>query len=208
MRQATDITIRKRGEVATEEILSVVRRIISLLSIPLVGVMIWMLVQQVRRESRLKLSTPVVGLVMAPLTLLVNIIFLHQAFSVFIGPALLILGLGFGLAWGQTARLYTRQNALMCKRSVMHLVFWGISYGLTQLLATFTTAVWVTGGLAAMFFSTGSTLGTNLNLLVRMLRERPALEYAEAENTRECPHCKNQTSVEKPFCTQCGKPLA
>ena len=37
-----------------------------------------------------------------------------------------------------------------------------------------------TTGLAAMLFSTGSTLGTNLHLLVRQLQMRPALALAGA----------------------------
>jgi hypothetical protein len=158
-----------------QEILAIVGRVFSLLSIPLLGFTLWGLIKQVRKEQRIKLSTPVVGLVMAPVTLLINIIFLHRAFSACLGPALLIFGLGFGLAWGQTAKLYAKGDALVCKRSILHLIFWGISYAVTQILSTFAPAMYVAGGLATMFFSTGSTLGTNFNLLVRQLRMRPQL---------------------------------
>ena len=150
-------------------------RIIGLLSIPLTGLTLWGLIRQVRKEQRVKLSTPVVGLVMAPISLLINVLFLRQAFSAFLGPALLIFGLGLGLAWGQTTRLYAKGGMLVGKRSTLHLVFWGISYAITQILATVAPAMWVGGGLAAMFFSTGSALGTNLNLLVRQLRMRSSL---------------------------------
>jgi hypothetical protein len=112
---------------------------------------------------------------MAPVTLLINIIFLRQAFRAYLGPALLILGLALGLAWGQATRLYAKGKTLVAKRSIMHLVCWAISYALTQILATIAPASIVAGGLAAMFFSTGSTLGTNLNLIVRQLQMRPAL---------------------------------
>jgi hypothetical protein len=75
----------------------------------------------------------------------------------------------------------------------MHLVFWGISYAITQVLATFAPAFLVAGGLATMFFSAGSTLGTNLNLLVRQLQMQPALALAgppaaPPETTRAVPH--------------------
>jgi len=154
---------------------AMVGRVLSLLSIPMMGLTLWGLIRQVRKEQRFKLSTPMVGLVMAPVTLLINVLFLHRALSTCLGPALLILGLGFGLAWGQTTRLYPKGGALIGKRSALHLLFWGISYAITQTLASFAPAAWVAGGLAAMFFSTGSTLGTNLNLLVRQLRMRSSL---------------------------------
>lgn len=150
-------------------------RILSLLSIPLMGLTIWGLIRQVRKEQPLRLSTPIFGLAMAPLALLVNVLLLRQTFSVYLGPAVLVLGLGFGLAWGQTTRLYASEGALVAKRSVLHLLFWGVSYAITQLLSTFTKTVWVAGGLATMFFSTGSSLGTNLNLLVRQVRARSRL---------------------------------
>jgi hypothetical protein len=40
-------------------------------------------------------------------------------------------------------------------------------------------AIIVAGGLATMFFSTGSTLGTNFNLVIRQLRMRPKLNVAK-----------------------------
>jgi hypothetical protein len=151
---------------------AILARVLSILSIIAVGLTLWVLIRQVGREQRQRLFTPIIGLVLAPVTLLINILFLHQAFSAYLGPALLIFGLGFGLAWGQTTRLYEKNRKLVGKRSVLHLIFWGISYAITQILATFAPALWVAGGLAAMFFSTGATLGTNLNLLARLWRLR------------------------------------
>lgn len=174
-------------------------RIIGLLSIPLTGLTIWGLIRCVRKEQRVKLSTPVVGLVMAPISLLINVLFLRQAFSAFLGPALLIFGLGLGLAWGQTTRLYAKGGMLVGKRSTLHLVFWGISYAITQILATVAPAMWVGGGLAAMFFSTGSALGTNLNLLVRQLRMRSSLAAKAASAPRVLPErAKAPSSLARP----------
>ena len=154
------------------EIIGLFGRIVSLLTIPLMALTIWGLIRQTRKEQRVTPYSPLIGIVMAPLTLIVNIVFLRQAFSAFLGPGLLIFGIAFGLAWGQTARLYPKGKAIVAKRSIMHLVFWAISYAITQVLATFAPAFVVAGGLATMFFSTGSTLGTNLNLLVRQMQMR------------------------------------
>ena len=147
-------------------------RVLSLLTVPLVLLSFYGVIRQMRKELPFRLRTPIIGLVFAPLSLIVNVIFLQRAFSAFLGPALLITGLGFGLAWGQATRLYVKGPAIVGKRSVLHIVFWAVSYAITQILSTFAPALYVAGGLTAMFFSTGSGLGTNLNLLIRQLRLR------------------------------------
>lgn len=147
-------------------------RILSLLSVPLTLLSFYGMIRQMRKELPFRLRTPIIGLFFAPLSLVINVIFLRRAFSEFLGPALLITGLGFGLAWGQATRLYVKGPSIVGKRSVLHIIFWAVSYAITQILATFAPALWVAGGLTAMFFSTGSGLGTNLNLLIRQLRLR------------------------------------
>jgi hypothetical protein len=147
-------------------------RILSLLTVPLVLLSFYGVIRQMRKELPFRIRTPIIGLIFAPLSLIINVIFLQRAFSAFLGPALLITGLGFGLAWGQATRLYVKGPAIVGKRSVLHVVFWAVSYAITQILSTFAPALWVAGGLTAMFFSTGSGLGTNLNLLIRQLRLR------------------------------------
>jgi hypothetical protein len=149
-------------------------RLVGLLSIPLVLLTIRGLVRQVRNEQRITAGTAAIGLVMAPLALLVNIVFLRQASPEVLGPMLLLAGLGLGLAWGQATRLHRRGPIVVGRRGAMHLVFWAISYGITQLLALVAPAYMVAGGIAAMFFSAGSSLGANLNLLARLGRLKRA----------------------------------
>jgi hypothetical protein len=147
----------------------------GLLSIVLIGLALWGLIRQVRKPQSLRPSGNLIGIVMAPTMLLVNLIVLRQAAPGLLGPSLLVLGLGFGAAWGQVAKLKTQEGRVLAERSILHLVFWGISYAATQILATFADAAWVAGGLIAMFFATGTSLGTNANLLVRQLRLRRSI---------------------------------
>ncbi|MCP3935658.1 MAG: hypothetical protein GY708_09840 [Actinomycetia bacterium] len=142
-------------------------RIIGLLSIPAVGLALWGLWRQVSAPRPLSRWTPIIGLVMAPLTLVVNLLVLRQARPEMFGVALGVFGLGFGIAWGQAARFEVVGTQVLARRSVMHLACWAVSYAMTQLLASFATAGWVAGGLTAMFFAAGSTIGTNVDLLVR-----------------------------------------
>lgn len=145
-------------------------RIIGLLSIPIILGMIVGITRQVNKDRRVSLGSSLIGLVMAPFTLVVNLIFMARAMPTAIGPLLLILGLGFGLAWGFTTRLKISDGVMVARQSILHLVFWAISACLTQLLAAFAPLTWVAGGLATMFFSTGTTVGSHLNMLVRQQR--------------------------------------
>ncbi len=142
-------------------------RIVSLLSIPVVVWSFWRLAKQVGKPQRVRTIMPVIGMVMSTLMLAVNVFLLHRAAADLLGAALLVVGIGFGLAWGQSTRFSVRDDVLVAKRSVLYLVFWAVSFVITQLLATFASTVWVTGGLMTMFFSAGATLGTNTNLLAR-----------------------------------------
>ncbi len=153
-------------------ILNFLGRALSLLSVPLTLVMIFSMIRMVKKEQRARIRTNIIGIIMAPMTLLINVIFLNRAlpdfFSVFfVGGFVAVFGLGFGLAWGQTAKLYEKDEQLVVKRSIAHLVFWGLSYAITQLLAAVATTGFVAGGLVTMLFSAGSTVGTNVNMLVR-----------------------------------------
>jgi hypothetical protein len=150
----------------------------GLLSIVLVGFALWGLVRQVRKPLTVRPSGNLIGIAMAPIMLVVNVVVLRQAAPGLLGPSLLVLGLGFGLAWGQVARLRTQDGRVIAERSILHLFFWGVSYAVTQVLATFATAAWVAGGLVAMFFAAGTTLGTNANLFVRQLLLRSSTKEA------------------------------
>jgi len=150
--------------------MNVIGRFLGVASILLVALALRRLVREVRRPQPVRVTSALIGLVMAPLTLVVNLVLLRQAGPGAPGAALLAVGLGFGAAWGQVARLERRGTQVVARRSVLHFTFWGTSYALTQGLATFTTARWVAGGLIAMCFSAGTTIGTELNLLTRRRR--------------------------------------
>ena len=149
-----------------------VLRLFSLLTIPVTLLGFWGVARQLRKPQRLTASSVVISAVMAPLMLLINLLFLNRAAPGCAGLALLVLGVGFGLAWGRTTKLEAAGETVVARRSVLHLVFWAISYALTQLLSMLGDATLVMGGLAAMFFSTGTTLGTQASLWRRRRRLR------------------------------------
>jgi len=150
--------------------LSILLRLISLLSIPLALLMFYGLIRSVGREQPYRKPIYVKGIVMTSIMMAVNVLFMFQAFFAWcpgIWPLFILAGLGFGYLWGKTSKLYSKGNALVIKRSVLHLVFWAASYTFTQLLTTVFPASIAAAGMAAMFFSTGSSIGMNTNLILR-----------------------------------------
>jgi hypothetical protein len=142
-------------------------KLLSLLSIPLMLLGLVGIIHQVNKEQRLSLGSSILGMVMAPAILVFNLLILRQASPSCAGPIFLVIGCLFGFAWGLTMRLVARDNGVFGKQSILHLVFWGVSLTFTQVLILLAPAGWVSGGLVLMYFSTGTTLGTNSNLLMR-----------------------------------------
>jgi len=157
-------------------------RIFGFLFTPVMLLSIVGIIVQLRKEQRISLWSPILGMVMAPLMLLANTAFFASTLPDYgiVGLLLLIPGLGFGMAWGQTMRLYPKGESLAGKQSILHLVFWCLSLVINQLLTTFAPARWLTGGMAVMGFSAGTTVGTNLNLLLRQLRFRSLVAPMQA----------------------------
>ena len=160
-----------------------IARILAVLSIPLVAVGLWLVIRQVRRPSPLRRWTPVIGLVMAPLGLLLNIVILHQAAPGRAGWLAGVIGLLFGVAWDRTTRIELTDGRLIARRSALYLVLWGVAYAITQILVSVTVARWVSAGLVSMCFATGTAIGMNVDLLTRYVR---ALIPGQSVSTAGC----------------------
>jgi hypothetical protein len=142
----------------------------SLISIPLSLLAIVGLLRQGRGEQIVQRSSLIVGLLMAPATLAINLVFLRQAAPASIGWLVLALGLGFGLVWGRSLQLSRREGAITGKKSGWYFIFWLASLAITQLLVLVAPASWVSTGLVLMFFSAGSSMGYQGNILRRWLK--------------------------------------
>lgn len=153
--------------------MSFLLRAFSLISIPLSLWMFYQLIRSIGREQPYRRELTVRSMLIPGGMLLVNILFMVSAFlswSLGIWLVMLLGGLAFGYAWGGRSKLYARGETLVVRRTVLHLVFWAGAYAFTQLLATVFPADITAAGLATMFFSTGSSLGMNANLLRRQSR--------------------------------------
>lgn len=139
----------------------------SLISIPLCLLAIWGLVRQGSREQVVQRSSLIIGLVIAPVTLAINLVFLRQASPTLIGWLFLALGVGFGLTWGRSLQLSRREDVITGKKSFWYFIFWLASLAITQTLVLVAPASWVSAGLVLMFFSAGSSVGYQGTVLRR-----------------------------------------
>lgn len=149
-----------------------IARILAVLSIPLVGVGLWLVIRQVRHPSPLRQWTPLIGLAMAPLGMMLNLVILRQAAPGRAGWLAGIVGLLFGIAWDRTTRIEVADGRLIARRSALYLVLWGVAYAITQILTAVTVASWVSAGLVSLCFATGTAIGMNIDLLARYRRAR------------------------------------
>jgi membrane protein CcdC involved in cytochrome C biogenesis len=190
-------------------------RVLSIFSLPISAVMFFLLVKKIGREQPSRRRAHLLGIIMPCLMMGVNIVFMLSVFIAWcpaIWLPILLAGFGFGYFWGKTSKLYKRGETLMVKRTGLHLGFWALSYTLTQLMSTIMPASIAAAGLATMFFSTGSSIGVNTNLMLRQRRfEAEALlpqkriEALSAGIT--CPKCKTLNRVSYLFCKHCGQQL-
>jgi len=150
--------------------MDIILRLFSLLSVPMALFMFYKLFKSINREQIFNQRVLITSIIMAGAMMFVNILFMISAFFAWCAAVwfgLLLAGFAFGMLWGKSSKLYQKNEKLMIKRSAIHLLFWAGSYTFTHLFTTIFPANIAAAGLAAMFFSTGSTIGTNAYILMR-----------------------------------------
>ena len=179
-----------------ENIFDLLGRAVSILSIVLMVVGFIMLIRQINKSNRLRASSLLLSMVFSILMLMFNAFVLRSTGIRWWYVFLLIFGIGFGLAWGKTTKLDIRENKVLGKRSIGYILFWLISLLLTQVLALFAKRDVVAFGLVGMFFSTGISMGTNSNILLRIRKiiRFPESFPAAKPNSSEI----NALGIEKP----------
>ncbi len=141
--------------------------IITFTSLLLAVAALYGLARQLRKELPITASGLLLGLGASLMLLAINLLLLQRAIRGL--PEIIGFGLGllFGLVWGQASRFRAEGATVYVRRSALHLLFWGISLGLTQALAWVAPPSWVTAGLATMALAAGTTIGITLNHLAR-----------------------------------------
>ena len=155
-----------------KSVLVVLGRVIGFLSIPMFIVGFIFLIKSIKKSNTLRVRSHLLSIFFSLAMLLVNVVFLNQAITSWWLLVFLFFGFGFGFLWGLTTRMQLQNGQVMGKRSVLFMIFWMLSLALTQVLMTFASRQVVAVGMGTMFFSAGTSLGTNINLISRIIIKR------------------------------------
>lgn len=116
------------------------------------------------------------AMVVTPTTLAISGI--PQAFTA--GLVLGSVGFVLGVGWGFTVKIRWEDGQPSGRNSVLWLVFFLLSFGFTYTLMLFAPTTMVTLGALASSLPTGMGVGTNLNVLIRVLAKSGAAKAAVA----------------------------
>ncbi len=151
---------------------SLLGQLVGVLSILLLIVGFVMLMRNMKKTSTLRIRSHLISIVFSMLMLIINILFLKSAVNLWLVTLAFFLGLAFGFLWGLTTRLTLRGRQVLGRRSILFVIFWLVSLVITYILSLIASRQVVALGLGGMFFSAGTTIGTNLNLILRIVLKR------------------------------------
>ena len=160
------------SEVWVQELLALAGWAVAVVSIILLVVGFVMLIRSMKKASALRVRSHVVSIVFSVFMLIVNVLFLSSAVNPLLAGLAFVLGLGFGFLWGLTTRLTLQGKQVLGKRSILFVLFWLFSLALTYALSLLASRQAVSFGLGSVFFSAGTAIGTNLNLVLRIAWKR------------------------------------
>jgi hypothetical protein len=116
----------------------------------------------------------VFAMIVMPVTLLISGV--PQAWTA--GLVLGSVGSVLGVLWGFAVKIHWENGAPTGRNSVLWLVFFLLSFGFTYTLMLFAPTTLVTLGALASSLPTGMGVGTNLNVLIRVLAKSGATKQA------------------------------
>lgn len=160
------------SEVWVQELLALAGWAVAVVSTIMLVVGFVMLIRSMKKASALRVRSHVVSIVFSVLMLIVNVLFLSSAVNPLLAGLAFVLGLGFGFLWGLTTRLTLQGKQVLGKRSILFVLFWLFSLALTYALSLLASRQAVSFGLGSVFFSAGTAIGTNLNLVLRIAWKR------------------------------------
>ena len=149
------------------DFLSLLFRILGILSIPLIIFSVYLMVRSIGRARRITQRSLVIQLCTSPAVLLIYALILGISISLKWAIPIGLLGLGIGGITASSTALSLRRSNVYGTRSTWYVLLWGASFVLTQTLVVFASSGLAAGGLATMYFSTGVAAGTNVSLLLR-----------------------------------------
>jgi len=180
------------------KIVSVVFLIVFILSVVF-------LVFTFRKPKKVSLLSLILPVVIGSITFTLYSFFMHYKPSILVLVLMGSSGLGIGLLWSQSTRVYVESGTIMSRNSIWYLVVWGAVFALTQLISIVTQRP-PSIIMALLIMSTASIIGMNGRIMQRYfaIRSNPS---ASGESLPTCSHCGATVGSESAFCNKCGNKL-
>jgi len=136
---------------------------------------------------------------------------------------ILLIGAGLGAWQGRNTKVWIENGRGKAQNTVWFLVIWAVCYGFNQFLVSLGLAMSLNVGIGAMCLGTGVVLGSQGNILYRLLsiptrtpakvkvtepvRVRPSIpesHTADVSKIRYCRKCGFPITAADRFCRKCG----
>lgn len=144
------------------------------------------------KERCLNPLTLLFSIVIVSLMLPVFVFLSHAQLNLLLSLPLLAFGFIVGLAWGLTTRVYYKYGRVVGKPSLLALGVWGGSYFLSQVSNLFGSPILSALGLVPLLFTTGTQVGRDSNILLRLLLIKPAQVSRRAALPPDLPESRKQ----------------
>jgi len=142
--------------------------IIGYASLPLLLFAITYMVKSIRKNHLLTYRNMIIPILTSVLFLMVYSYLLEVNTIFAISLPTLVLGIVVGVFWGGRVELSVqKKQGVYGKRSLWYLGIWGISIGITELLALVVSPELISYGVSTIYFATGLIVGLNGYLLFR-----------------------------------------
>jgi hypothetical protein len=123
-----------------------------------------------------------------------------------------VLGLALGTFQGRKTQVWSEHGRARAQNTIWFLVIWALSYSMTQLLIILGRSLSLNIGIGTMCFSTGIALGSQGNILFRLLKTKRILQPISVSPSQSPPSRAGKilsapVPFEEKYCRQCGAPL-
>ncbi|MBI5032047.1 MAG: hypothetical protein HZB51_16060 [Chloroflexi bacterium] len=146
------------------------------------------------KERCLNPLTLLFSIAMALMMLPVFMFQSHARLNLWLALPLLAFGFVVGLVWGLTTRVYFKQGHVVGKPSLLALGVWGGAWVLSQVSNLFGSSLLTALGLVPLVFATGTQVGRDSNILLRLLVIKLASAFPRGALPPDLPESYTQVS--------------
>jgi len=192
---------------------SEVAKIFSIVSSAGSFIMVVVIFKTYRKEREYKKKSYLITSYTCLLTLAAYALFYSDYYRVYFIIALVsfFAGVLFGAQWSKSTNLYLKKNLVFGKNSGWWLVFWVLSFGITQSLSQLSKGEGFYISIILTAFSSGNSIGFASGIMkdINEILTTGKLERKVTVNTKNlfCPNCKAPLGYTDKHCGNCGSPI-